>query len=449
MDIAKYSGYLNYLLNKYEVKGLDVEFLLKVVSTMIEYIDDNILQLMYTDLYESVYDYSLELMESEYIDSNILENIYGLSKEESIKMLESYLKMGLSFVFKYVMPKRSYNKSYIRSNKINYVKIDNQLEKLKSIIQPEQRSDEWYIFRNSTLTASNIWKVFVSDYSQTQLILEKCEPLDINKFKVTNTNSPLHWGQKYEPVSILYYEYIHNTKVSEFGCIPHKDYSFIAASPDGIICDGSSKLFGRMLEIKNVVSREITGIPKMEYWIQMQLQMEVCNLNECDFLETKFIQYDTEEEYREDKETEYKGVILQYLKGESPYYIYAPFMLSDLDSEEYKRWEDEEKEKNKDLELIARLYWKLVKISCVLVLRNKLWFKKVQPMIEIFWNNLVKERESGEYKERIKKKRKLALEDAKSKSDFPMGGCLINPALFNKEEKAENVIISVNTEVIR
>ena len=390
MDTAKYNAYLNYLLNKYNVRGLDVEFLLKVVSTMIEYIDDNILQVMYTDLYESVYDYSLELMESEYIDSNILENIYGLSKEESIKMLESYLKMGLSFVFKYVMPKRSYNKSYIRSNKINYVKIDNQLEKLKSIIQPEQRSDEWYIFRNSTLTASNIWKVFVSDYSQTQLILEKCEPLDINKFKVTNTNSPLHWGQKYEPVSILYYEYIYNTKVSEFGCIPHKDYSFIAASPDGIICDGSSKLFGRMLEIKNVVSREITGIPKMEYWIQMQLQMEVCNLNECDFLETKFIQYDTEEEYREDKETEYKGVILQYLKGESPYYIYAPFMLSDLDSEEYKRWEDEEKEKNKDLELIARLYWKLVKISCVLVLRNKLWFKKVQPMIEIFWNNLVK-----------------------------------------------------------
>jgi len=179
----------------------------------------------------------------------------------------------------------------------------------------------------------------------------------------------------------------------------------------------------------------------------MQLQMEVCNLNECDFLETKFIQYTTEEEYREDKETEYKGVILQYLKGESPYYIYGPFMLSDLDSEEYKRWEDEEKEKNKDLELIARLYWKLVKISCVLVLRNKLWFKKVQPMIEIFWNNLVKERESGEYKERIKKKRKLALEDAKSKSDFPTGGCLINPALFNKEEKTENVIISVNTEV--
>ena len=30
-----------------------------------------------------------------------------------------------------------------------------------------------------------------------------------------------------------------------------------------------------MLEIKNPVSREITGIPKEEYWIQMQLQMEM------------------------------------------------------------------------------------------------------------------------------------------------------------------------------
>ena len=415
---------------------------------MIEFIEDNILQLMYTDLYENVYNYSLELLESEYIDSNILENIYGLSKEASKDLLDSYLNIGLSLVFKYVIPKRSYKKSYVRNNKINYVKLNNQLEKLKSVIQPEQRSDEWYIFRNSTLTASNIYKIFVSDYSQTQLILEKCEPLNINKFKVTNTNSPLHWGQKYEPVSILYYEYINKTKVSEFGCIPHEHYSYIAASPDGIICDGSSNLFGRMLEIKNVVSREITGIPKMEYWIQMQLQMEVCDLNECDFLETKFIQYDTEEDYREDNKTEYKGVILQYLKDDSPYYVYAPIMLNNIDSEEYRRWEDEEKEKNKDLQFITTLYWKLVKISCVLVLRNKFWFKKVQPMIENFWNILVEERESGAYKDRIKKKRKLALEDAKSKSDFPIAGCLINPALFNKEEKAENVIISVNTEVI-
>ena len=47
-------------------------------------------------------------------------------------------------------------------------------------------------------------------------------------------------------------------------------------------------------------------------------------------------------------------------------------------------------------------------------------------MIEIFWNNLIEERKSGEYKERIKKKRKLEIQDNKAKSDFPNGGCLIN-----------------------
>ena len=49
-----------------------------------------------------------------------------------------------------------------------------------------------------------------------------------------------------------------------------------------------------MLEIKNIVNREITGIPKKEYWVQMQLQMEVCNLPECDFLETRFKEYEDE-----------------------------------------------------------------------------------------------------------------------------------------------------------
>ena len=434
MNKNKYNDYLVYLVNKYNIKNLDIEFMLTIVSTMIEFIYDNILQLMYIDLYDTVHDYSLELMESEYIDSNILEDIYGISKEDSKIMLKNYLNTGLSFVFKYVIPKRSYRKSYIRNNSINYTKIDKQLNTLINIVQPEQRTDEWYIFRNSTLTASNIYKIFVSEYSQTQLILEKCEPLNINKFKVTNTNSPMHWGQKYEPVSILYYEHIYKTTVTEFGCIPHRNHSFIAASPDGIVCDQSSNLYGRMLEIKNVVSREITGIPKMEYWIQMQLQMEVCDLNECDFLETKFLQYDTEEEYINDNTIEYKGIILQYLKDESPHYIYAPFMLNDLHSTEYKEWESKEMEKNKDLQLITRIYWKLVKISCVLVLRNKLWFKNVLPMIDVFWKNLVEERESGKYKERIKKKRKLSLCDAKSRSDFPMGGCLIDTNLFNKEE---------------
>jgi len=458
-----YYKYLSYnlkkhKLNKYKNYNL-LELIEETINLMIDFISKNIDQFIHIDLYEPVFEYSYDILHVQYIDSNILENLYKLEKNVCENILIKCVKISQSFVFKFLLPKRSYSKTFIRKNlrnecynlNVNYNKIKKTIQKLKSVKQPEQRTDEWYTFRNSTLTASNLWKVFNTEYQQNELIIEKCEPLDINKYKVTNTNSPMHWGQKYEPVSTLYYEYINNTKVTEFGCIPHSDYNFIGASPDGIICDSSSNLFGRMLEIKNVVSREITGIPKMEYWIQMQLQMEVCELDECDFLETKFTEY-TKEEYIEDFDTKYKGTILQYLKNETPYYVYPPFMMNDIDSEEYKLWLEEQTNINKDLEFIGTIYWKLEKISCILVLRNKLWFNSVISSIEFFWNTLVEERENGKYKERNAKKRKLKLEDEKSRSDFPKPGCLINSALFEDEDKKkepENLILSVDTEIYK
>ena len=92
-------------------------------------------------------------------------------------------------------------------------------------------------------------------------------------------------------------------------------------------CLSSSSRYGRLLEIKNVKSREIDGTVSKPYWIQTQVQMEVCDLNECDFLETKFIEYENynsyvndivELEYSDDSDSDeintvtcnYKGVIL-------------------------------------------------------------------------------------------------------------------------------------------
>ena len=42
MDINKHKDYLVYLVNKHDVKNLDVEFLLKIVSIMLEFIDENV-----------------------------------------------------------------------------------------------------------------------------------------------------------------------------------------------------------------------------------------------------------------------------------------------------------------------------------------------------------------------------------------------------------------------
>ena len=158
-----------------------------------------------------------------------------------------------------------------------------KVDYLSNVPQPDQRTDEWYIFRHKYLTASSIWKVFSTPGSRNQLIYDKCKPLDTNKYKGFCTDSPMHWGHKYEPVSIMWYEWKYGTTVSDFGCIPHKTIDYVAASPDGINTYPHSDRYGRMLEVKNIVNRDITGIPKPEYWIQMQVQMEVCELNECDF----------------------------------------------------------------------------------------------------------------------------------------------------------------------
>ena len=294
-------------------------------------------------------------------------------------------------------PRRSYNNSIIiKPPNINT--IDKKIAYLKSIPQPEQRTNEWYLFRKKVLTASSIWKAYGSEKSKNQIIYDKCEPIDLDKYNHVNMDSPMHWGQKYEDVSIEWYEKHYNTKVSEFGCIPHKDISYLAASPDGINTNPTSKRYGRMLEVKNIFNREITGIPKLEYWIQMQVQMEVCNLNECDFLETRFIEYDSYNDFMADgsftlSETDnIKGTIVCFIQNEKPLYEYAPLYLS---QEEYEKWEEDIMEKHKEKVWLRNIYWKLDEISCVLVLRNKFWFNATKHILQEVWDSIEKERITG------------------------------------------------------
>lgn len=165
---------------------------------------------------------------------------------------------------------------------------------------------------------------------------------------MVNIKTPFHWGQKYEPLSVMLYENMYNTKVADFGCIQHDKYKFLGASPDGINVDMSSERYGRMLEIKNIVNREINGIPKKEYWIQMQMQMEVCDLNECDFLETKFVEYENANAFFNELPLDNnksvlntKGLILYFhhSKEAKPFYIYKP--LNIVKKDDILKWEED------------------------------------------------------------------------------------------------------------
>jgi putative phage-type endonuclease len=354
-------------------------------------------------------------------------------------VLHKIVEEAMMMFYSQNAPIRSYKNTFIRKP-CNIEKTTKKIDYLRSVPQPEQRTPEWYEFRQKVLTASNIWKTFSTPNTRNQLIYEKCCPFDKEKYNNfgTNTESPMHWGQKYEPVSVMYYERTYNTKVGDFGCIPHKLYNSIAASPDGINIKIDSDRYGRMLEVKNIVNRVIDGVPKMEYWVQMQVQMEVCNLNECDFLETRFIEYDNEEAYyAETDNSKPRGMMMCFNNGGRPLYVYSEWGVSKDDLEV---WEQKQMEQYSNYMWINNIYWKLEEVSCVLVLRNKLWFNYAKPMIDEIWEIIDREKENGDYKKREPKKK--LNKNANAETVVKKSGCLIDMNLFNVNEET-NVNISV------
>jgi putative phage-type endonuclease len=353
-------------------------------------------------------------------------------------------------------PERSIEDNVINIKETNegeMNEIEYKIQGLRELPQPVQRTPEWYQFRWNLITASNAWKAFESQSAINQLIYEKCQPLKTfedngDDIKMVNTNTPMHWGQKYEPLSVMIYEHMYNSKVEDFGCIQHPTYKFLGASPDGIIIESATGRYGRMLEIKNPVSREITGIPKKEYWVQMQLQMEVCDLDDCDFLETKFSEYPDYDSYQNDSSiaydlngcefksyvtsanNAYKGSIIYFhTKEGSPFYVYQPLNLYLAD--DISNWEEETIEKYQcepyNYVFIKFIYWKLDKLSCVLVLRNKDWFKNNIEQLGKVWKTIETERVTGyEHRAPVKKQKK---EPFKPFVEKESQGCLLK---FNK-----------------
>ena len=372
-----------------------------------EYLKDNI------RVYEDYH-----FIETVYYDIyKIIITTYGDEIIDSFSIsLDTIIQECIDLYFLINDKPRSFQKTLIiKEPNIDYVK--SVFEKVKSKEQPEQRTKDWYEFRWNLLTASSIWKAMDSTAMINSIIYDKCKPINILSRSSVNINSPFHQGHKYEPLSVMLYEFLYNTKVGEFGCIKHDTIPFLGASPDGINIDEKNILFGRLLEIKNPVSdRLLNGIPKKDYWIQMQIQMEVWCLDECDFLETRFKTYETEDEYDKDgtfqktKDDKYKGIILQFHDGHEPIYEYPPFQLT---KKEFEKWSDKCIEKNSNLSWIGYTYWYLDKFSCALILRNKEWFQEIKPLLENVWDTIVKERVTG-YDHR-KPKRRVKKEEKKDK----------------------------------
>lgn len=321
------------------------------------------------------------------------------------------------------IPPRYHHHEMTMSRRLSPERISNKLEWLKNVYQPPQKSVEWYQTRHQLLTASNLWKALGNETQFNSLVYEKCKPFNIelaqamSSYGNSNNNNPMNWGIRYEPVTIMLYEQKYQTKIGDFGCITHPTYHYIGASPDGINIYPQSNLYGRMIEVKNIVNREINGNPSEAYWIQMQIQMEVCDLDECDFIETRFLEFDNEIDFY--TFSGIKGVILyfiprihinqhnlpnQHKSTLSPKYIYMPLDVLTT-QQSIEKWKETQKKLFPDYVLYHTHYWKLDEFSCVLVLRNRAWFQSVVSKIVFCYETIQKEKEEG-YDHRAPQSRK-------------------------------------------
>ena len=163
------------------------------------------------------------------------------------------------------------------------------LDKLLKYPYIEQCTDKWYEIRKTCLTASDLGEALSKN---NNLLAKKKAGVYIDN---TNFQSvpPLKWGNMFEDMAIRCYKQRNNNiNIHKFGLIKNNAIEHFGASPDGITD------LGIMVEIKCPYSRKLKKdyIPE-KYYYQIQGQLAVCNLKECDYVECYFETFDTDEDF--------------------------------------------------------------------------------------------------------------------------------------------------------
>lgn len=156
--------------------------------------------------------------------------------------------------------------------------MERTIERARELIAQEyaeQRSQEWLDLRENMITASDAASAIgESRYESEDSFVKK---------KVLRTkwagNAATEHGTRLEPFVRDLYDQKFNRKSHEIGLVQHREYPWLGASPDGVTEDGI------LVEIKCPMSRKIEpNVPK-HYWPQVQLQLEITDLEECDFVQ--------------------------------------------------------------------------------------------------------------------------------------------------------------------
>ena len=204
-----------------------------------------------------------------------------------------------------------------------------ELKVLLQLPLMKQRTTEWFEARKTRLTASDLYdaiKVSSNGCDSSVSIKLAKKKANIVAADTINYNAipALKWGTMFEPMATrCYSQKMNDINIHDFGLICDTDNEHFGASPDGI------NELGIMLEIKCPYSRKIVdGVIPDKYKMQIQGQLAVCKLKECDYIECIFKSLDTTDEYLEleDSTALRHGVIAEFYnqKGEYVYFYSEP-----------------------------------------------------------------------------------------------------------------------------
>lgn len=323
------------------------------------------------------------------------------------------------------------------------------VQRLLALPQTAQKSAAWHSETRELLTGHEFGGVvYGTEHGIETIVAKKCAPpveveegaTDSRIVFITPEDgklSPFQWGWRYEPViRTLFEQEVAKGSVNDtLGRIRHPTLPRLAASPDGLICDGPLK--GRLVEIKAPFSRQLTGHIPTEYYCQMQLQAEVTDVEAVEYIEVRLEAQPSEKLAADPKlkqnflsapqseitsvavparcgcvlvisppgveeENEVTGEVTLVLDPDKLAYAYSDILpLCKESLEILAAWKPVDIPEN--WVILERSVWRVGDWFTTTVPRNRRWWSEVgKPAYEDFWRRVEETRANGGVKQKSK-----------------------------------------------
>lgn len=230
------------------------------------------------------------------------------------------------------------------------------INKIKKMLKVFPNTDNWMKVRYNMITATDVPSVLESNPNlrKYNLLQNKCSNLSMK-----NDSYNIFYN-RFTDVALNLYGDITNKKLNKIGYINHDKINWLGANSLAVTEDN------KLVDVRCAINRKLRVNEPFSYWIKIQIQLEVLNLNSCELFQCQFFQYKSKKEMLNDKKK--------------------------------CKFSGENKDKNG-----KKFYWKLVKINQKTIERDTKWFRKNLPILIQFYKDIIYYRKNGLPRERRKR----------------------------------------------